>query len=146
MAPVKYPQLQDRDWLEAAYVRRKLTTTQIGEALGCTAAAVSAALKRHGIQARPRNAPLGPGYRRKMRVKRGVQTQKARDRQAELVYAVALGPRARRVADAHRVGDAMALRRALIELAACAEGWAANIPVGRQVAEEERSTGARRRP
>jgi hypothetical protein len=146
VAPVRFPKLQSREWLHAAYVERGLTTTQIGEALGCTSAAVSAALKRHGIPARPRNAPLGPGYRRKMRVKRAVRTQKARDRQLELRHAVALGPRARAVAEAHRKGDAAALRRALIELAACAEGWASLIPVGREVAPEERANGARQNP
>jgi predicted transcriptional regulator len=145
VAPVRFPALQNREWLLRAYVERGLTTTQIGEQLGCTAAAVSAALKRHGIPARPRNAPLGLGYRRKMRVKRAVRTQKAIDRQRELRHAVALGPRARAVAEAHRKGDAQALRQALVELAACAEGWASLIPVGREVSENEKSNGARRR-
>ena len=51
---VKYPELQDREWLCEQYVVRERTISDIAGVLGCSNSNVSLSLKRHGIEARPR--------------------------------------------------------------------------------------------
>jgi transposase-like protein len=48
----KYPQLQDRDWLEQEYVEHGRTTYDIAEEIGCDPQVVGGWLRRHDIQAR----------------------------------------------------------------------------------------------
>jgi len=52
---LKYPQLEDCDWLRAQYVDDGMTLNQIADLVDfdCSAAYVSYALKRAGIKARP---------------------------------------------------------------------------------------------
>lgn len=45
-------QLSDRGWLELMYVRRRMSTSQIGELVGCGRTTVTSALHRHGIPTR----------------------------------------------------------------------------------------------
>lgn len=52
MAPIKYPQLQDREWLASRYVEQTQSADNIAQELGCTKYAVYHALKKHGIEKR----------------------------------------------------------------------------------------------
>lgn len=127
MAPVRFPHLQDPKWLRHEYETKKRTTTEIALELGCKSSAVSYHLRQHGIKARPRHAPHGLGYRRRLRVRRDVISQVARDRREELRHAAALPGRCRDIAHAHRIGDPAALRTALISLASLCEDWASLV-------------------
>lgn len=56
----KYPQLDDRSWLEARYVTDGMTQGQIAQVVGCSRSAVALAMDRLGIQARPTKVPKHP--------------------------------------------------------------------------------------
>lgn len=63
MAPRKYEELGDREWLEARYVREGLTQQDIADWLGCHRGAVQQALAALGIDRRPPGTPT-PGRKR----------------------------------------------------------------------------------
>jgi len=52
----KYPELQDKNWLEQKYVEEKLSTTAISKIIGCHKDSVTVALKRHEIPRRTNSA------------------------------------------------------------------------------------------
>ncbi|HAS08958.1 MAG TPA: hypothetical protein DCS55_00305, partial [Acidimicrobiaceae bacterium] len=56
--PSKYPQLSDRAWLEDRYVRRGMTQAEIAAEIGCARSAVTMAMDRLGITARPNKVPV----------------------------------------------------------------------------------------
>lgn len=56
----KYPQLDDRAWLEERYVTDQMTQAQIAKVIGCSRSAVALAMDRLGIQARPNKVPEYP--------------------------------------------------------------------------------------
>lgn len=128
MPRVLYPKLQDVVWLRREYEERLRSTTEIAIEVGCQAATVSSALHKHGIKMRPRNAPHGANCRRRVRVRRDVISQKAIDRQSELKHAEEFSVRLKEVVLAQRRGDPVALRRALIRMAALSEAWARLLP------------------
>lgn len=54
MAPrVKFPLLQDVEWLREQYVDRKRTTYDIAAEVGCSDSSVYMAMRKHGVEARP---------------------------------------------------------------------------------------------
>jgi hypothetical protein len=53
--PKHYPKLHDRNWLVRHYAGK--TVREIAVLVGCASTAVTAALKRHGIAARPSGRP-----------------------------------------------------------------------------------------
>ena len=56
----RFPQLDDAEWLTGRYVDKGATQDEIAAELGCTAPTVFAALRRHGIAARPAGAGRRP--------------------------------------------------------------------------------------
>lgn len=56
----KYPQLDDRTWLEERYLSDEMTQGQIAKVIGCSRSAVAVAMDRLGIQARPNKVPEYP--------------------------------------------------------------------------------------
>lgn len=56
----KYPQLDDRTWLEERYFSDEMTQAQIAKVIGCSRSAVALAMDRLGIQARPNKVPEHP--------------------------------------------------------------------------------------
>lgn len=56
----KFPQLDDRAWLEDRYHDRRMTQAQIAAEIGCSRSAVSLAMHRLGIAARPNRVPEYP--------------------------------------------------------------------------------------
>jgi AraC-like DNA-binding protein len=56
----KYPELDDRDWLEKRYHDHGMTQAQIAAEVGCSRAAVALAMDRLGIEARPNKTPQYP--------------------------------------------------------------------------------------
>lgn len=132
MGRVLYPKLQDGVWLRRQYEEQLRSTTEIAMGVGCTAAAVSAALYRHEIKPRPRNAPHGIGRRRRTRARRDVISQAAIDRQNEVKHVEELPVRLKRLVLAERGGTTAELRRALLEMAALCESWAQLLPQKRE--------------
>ena len=51
---IHHPQLHDETWLRARYVHERLSTVAIAREVGCSPGAVNTALRREGIQIRPR--------------------------------------------------------------------------------------------
>lgn len=127
MTAIRYPKLQDAEWLRQEYEVKLRTTTEIALEVGCKASAVSYHLRQHGIRSRPRSAPHGIGHRRRLRVRRDVICQASRDRQEELEHAKALPGRLRDIGHAQRVGDPVMLRNSLIAVASLCEDWASLI-------------------
>lgn len=56
----KYPQLDDREWIEQRYVEHGMTQAQIAAEIGYLRSAVALAMDRLGIQARPNKTPEYP--------------------------------------------------------------------------------------
>lgn len=56
----KYPQLDDRAWLEKSYVEEGMTQAQLAAVIGCSRSAVALAMDRLGIKARPNKIPEFP--------------------------------------------------------------------------------------
>ena len=52
MPKVKYPELQDADWLREHYDTKRMTMYEIAALLGCEDGTVYWAMRNHGIQAR----------------------------------------------------------------------------------------------
>ena len=62
--PVKYPELQDRDWLFRKYWMEELSTFNIAEELGCCPQVVGKAMRRLNIPRRPRSEAVSKGCER----------------------------------------------------------------------------------
>jgi HNH endonuclease len=62
----RFPELEDRHWLEERYLHQELSTEEIGALLGCSGPTVWAALVRHTIPRRPAKAIFG--YKKKSRI------------------------------------------------------------------------------
>lgn len=59
---VRYPELQDPDWLSQKYYGGPLSPAEIAESLGCSRSAVQYALKKHGMPFRRRSRPTTAGH------------------------------------------------------------------------------------
>lgn len=59
MGAPRFPKLQDVEWLRREYLEKKRSMRVIGEKVGCSGAAVGAALRRHGVIVAP-PTPSGP--------------------------------------------------------------------------------------
>jgi hypothetical protein len=57
----RYPQLNDRAWLEQRYIAEKLTTRQIAAHIGCHQDVVADALRRNGVPLRAKTCNLPKG-------------------------------------------------------------------------------------
>ena len=55
---IKYPELQDAEWLRRHYDEERMTMYDIADLLGCSDGTVYHAMRRHGIQARPNTQRL----------------------------------------------------------------------------------------
>lgn len=67
LANIKYPQLNDKNWLHEKHLGEQHTMSGIGKILGCHRISVSRALKRHNIEIRSqcgRPRKLTPAQRR----------------------------------------------------------------------------------
>lgn len=130
---MRFPELHDREWLRERYVVHGLAMRMIAAEIGCTHEAVSVALARNGIPARPRGPqpdPRGRIARKRQRVMRDVGRRRrtaTRETLAMHVLAVAR-------ADEARTTDSTELRASLIDLAGCALAWAERLkpPVARR--------------
>lgn len=63
MRSLKYPQLDDRAWLEERYDTIGMTQAQIAAEVGCSRSAVALAMDRLGVAARPNKVPEYPELR-----------------------------------------------------------------------------------
>jgi transposase-like protein len=62
---VKYPQLQDAEWLTEHYIRRGRTYAEIAHEIGADRTTVRDAIRRHRLVARPRGRKPGQGRPRR---------------------------------------------------------------------------------
>lgn len=93
----KYPELDDRTWLEERYVARGMTQAQLAAEIGCSSSAVGLAMDRLGIRARPRRVPDYPQLH-----DRHWLAEQAWQRGHEHLHATQLGCHPTSVADAIR--------------------------------------------
>lgn len=119
-------ELQSKDWLEKAYLTEGKSGPEIAEELGLRdASLVYRYLDRHDIPRRPKNSRS----RFVESVEDGIKVTRANDQRHKRRPTIALFmARVRAVINAKAEKQAVALRGALIDLAALCQAWAEEIP------------------